>query len=77
MDNKYSKANEMKDQKSKLEKKEQKPSEKNEKNDNKQDKVDRPVKWAKNKHTFVVAGLTNFFNLSLLFFILSYSYVNR
>jgi hypothetical protein len=26
------------------------------KTDGKSDKVDRPVKWAKNKHSFVVAG---------------------
>lgn len=46
----------MKDQKTRIEKKDHKPSDKNEKNENKNDKVDRPVKWAKNKHTFVVAG---------------------
>jgi hypothetical protein len=56
MDNKYPKQSVMKDQKTRIEKKDHKPSDKNEKNENKNDKVDRPVKWAKNKHTFVVAG---------------------
>lgn len=56
MDNKHPKSNDMKDQKIKVEKRDQKQPEKNEKNDNKHDKVDRPVKWAKNKHSFVVAG---------------------
>jgi len=54
---KYPKSSEMKDQKIKVEKKDHKLSEKNEKIDNKQEKVDKPVKWGRNKHTFVVAGM--------------------
>ena len=49
---KYPKQGENKDQKIKVEKKDHKQQEKN-------DKVDRPVKWSKNKHSFVVAGIIN------------------
>ncbi len=52
------KSNEAKDKNIKNEKRDQKKQpEKKEKTDNKQhEKVDRPVKLAKNKHSFVVAG---------------------
>jgi len=53
---KHAKQSEMKDQKNRVEKKDQKPSDKNEKKENHSNKVDRPVKWAKNKHSFVVSG---------------------
>lgn len=43
---KYSKQGDKQDNKNKNEKKE------------KNEKVDRPVKWSKNKHSFVVAGKT-------------------
>jgi hypothetical protein len=32
------------------------------------EKIDKPVKWAKNKHSFVVAGISNLFKS--LFFLL-------
>lgn len=54
---KYPKSNnDIKDQKIRVDKRDQKPFEKNDKNEAKSDKVDRPVKWHKNKHSFVVAG---------------------
>lgn len=56
MDNKHPKPSDMKDQKLKVEKKDQKQQDKIEKKENKNEKVDRPVKWTKNKHSFVVAG---------------------
>jgi len=59
MDNKHPKSSDTKDQKLKVEKKDQKQQDKNEKNENKYEKVDRPVKWSKNKHSFVVAGNYN------------------
>jgi hypothetical protein len=59
MDNKNHKSiNDMKDQKIKVDKRDQKHPEKNEKNN----KVDRPVKWAKNRHQFVVSGILKFYN---------------
>ena len=54
MENKNHKSNEIKDQKIKVEKKDLKQ---NDKNENRVEKVDRPVKWNKNKHSFVVAGI--------------------
>lgn len=62
MDNKNHKQSDMKDQKNRVEKKDQRHNDKSEKMEN---KVDRPVKWAKNKHTFVVAGIIHNFYYNL------------
>lgn len=56
MNTKYPKSNDLKDQKSKVDKRDQKAYDINEKNENKEDKIDKPLKWHKNKHSFVVAG---------------------
>lgn len=74
MDNRYPKSSDIKDQKIKVEKREQKTNDRNEKIDNRADKVDRPVKWNKNKHSFVVAGkiiFLHFFSLKPNLFLLT------